>query len=203
AEIDLINNKSLGLPTVFRREIKLERTKSSFVLLVKESIIYLGLASLSNSQSLLAPWTLSQFNCGPGSEAVFPGHSKTLVWDLYKDSGVDKLWFEDDVYHIPTEGSHRFQIALDDEVPWIQFIDHARNLKVKRATQSFGNSGDFIDISDKPYNVPPGKKGVQYSIYNDNTGFMELEAVGRCPEIILPETELSVLISTEFTILKN
>ncbi len=199
AEIDLINNKGLGVPTIFRRQITLERSNRSFVLLVKESIIYVGLNSLSSSQCLLAPWTLSQFDCGSGSEVIFPGHGNYLAWDLYKESGVDKLRLEGEFYHIPTEGVHRFQIGLAAEVPWIQYIDHSRGLEVKRVAQSIGNSGNYIDISDQPPNVPPDNKGVRYSIYNDSDGFMELEAVGRCPENLLPETELSVIVSTEFT----
>lgn len=203
AEIDLVNNKGLGIPTVFRRRITLNRTDSSFVLLVKESITYVGLSSLSNSQCLLAPWTLSQFDYGSGCEVIFPGQGNNLAWDLYDEPGVDKIRLEGDCYHIPTEGLLRFQIGLGAEVPWIQYIDHSRNLKVKRSSESIGNRGNYIDISDQPLEVPPDKKGVRYSIYNDSNGFMELEAVGLCPEILFPGTELSVLVSTEFSRAKS
>src|SRR5690606_20556850 len=45
AEIGLINNMGLGVPSIFRRQITLDKTNRSFVLLVKESITYVGLRS--------------------------------------------------------------------------------------------------------------------------------------------------------------
>jgi hypothetical protein len=57
----------------------------------------------------------------------------------------------------------------------------------------------YIDIRDAAPDVAPARKGVRYSVYSDTANFMEIEAVGGCPAVIRPDTEMSIEVSTRFT----
>jgi hypothetical protein len=66
AEIDLINSQGLGIPLLFQRQLAVESEKGSLLVKAKETITYLGTKRLGRDQCLLAPWTLCQFDSGPG-----------------------------------------------------------------------------------------------------------------------------------------
>ena len=62
AEVDLVNNQGLGIPTLFQRRITVVPGRQSVTVNVAESITYIGRASLRRSDGLLAPWSLCQFD---------------------------------------------------------------------------------------------------------------------------------------------
>jgi hypothetical protein len=88
---------------------------------------------------------------------------------------------------------------MDASVPWIEFRDPRRGLTVRRKSSPLPSGQTHIDIRDASPDVLPGEKGVRYSVYSDPTSFMEIEAVGGCPKVIEPETEMRVTVSTRFT----
>lgn len=198
AEVDIINNQGLGIPTLFKRQIHIEPDKREITVNGIESITYIGRKPLSGSDCLLAPWSLCQFDCGPGCEVIFPCTDETAVWDLYDQENNTSLIWEQGICRALTNGMHRYQIAFGEEVPWIEFRDPRRGLVVHRKAGPLPSGHSFIDIRDASPDIPPDSKGVRYSVYSDNSGFMEIEAVGGCPGIILPDTELKIAVSSRF-----
>jgi hypothetical protein len=199
AEVDLINAQGRGIPTLFRRHIKMTPGRRSVTVRALESITYLGREPLRQAECLLAPWTLCQFDCGPGCEVVFPCSEPASVWDLYDDpSDGQRTWSEPNC-RTRTDGSQRYQIGIADTVPWIEFRNPKRGLTVRRQAGPLPEGQAYLDIRDAAPDVSPGKKGVRYSVYSDPTNFMEIEAAGGCPAILSPGTAMSVLVSTRFT----
>ncbi len=94
--------------------------------------------------------------------------------------------------------SLHYQIGIDKKVPWIEYHNPLRRLVVRRQADPLLKGLAYIDISDVMPSIPPNKKGVCYSVYSDPNKFMELEAVGGCPENILPNTELSLSVNTTY-----
>lgn len=199
-EVDLINNKGYGIPTIFKRQISLGTTKSALTVQVRESITYIGHAELKNKDFLLAPWSLCQFDSGPGCEVVFPCTSKSSVWDLYDESSMSQRQWTKTLCRSATDASMRYQIGLDHRVPYVVYRDPRRGLVVRRSAGLISGDHAHIDIRDASPKVAPSKKGVRYSVYSDPSGFMEIEAVGGCPTIIVPGAELTVDIETRFQV---
>jgi hypothetical protein len=198
AEIDLINNQGLGIPTIFRRKILLLPDHDSITLSVTESITYIGNKTLKKSECNLAPWSLCQLDCDLGSKVSFPCQDISLVWNLYDSELNDCMSWENLICNISTEGTKRFQIGIGEKVPYIEFFDPSKGLKVKRINNGISSNEMYIDIRDVKPTIPPDPKGVRYSVYNDNNGFMEIEAAGGCPEIIHKGTEMKVTVETTF-----
>ena len=101
-----------------------------------------------------------------------------------------------------TKTDFRFQLGLGENVPWIEYIK-GNDFRVKRFTGTLPPGQSYIDISDSPPDQFPSDKGVKLSIYCDPSGFMEIEACGGCPDILLPGTELSVNIITEYRLMNR
>ena len=55
AEVDLVNNRGLGIPTVFQRKITVIPGRNAVTVNVVESITYIGRSPLRRSDCLLAP----------------------------------------------------------------------------------------------------------------------------------------------------
>ena len=165
----------------------------------RKSITYIGRTPLRRSDCLLAPWTLCQFDCGAGCEVVFPCSRKASVWDLYDEPSDDGRDWTGALCRTRTDGSQRYQIAIDASVPWIEFRDPRRGLVVRRSAARLPAGQSYIDIRDAAPDVSPSRKGVRYSIYGDTANFMEIEAAGGCPAVIRPNAEMSVVVSTRFT----
>ncbi|MEX2335769.1 MAG: DUF6786 family protein [Fulvivirga sp.] len=199
SEVDLINNKGIGIPTLFKREIRIEKGVKTLFLNVKESITFIGDKSLNRSDFLIAPWTLCQFDCGPGCKVVFPWVEKNCIWDLYEESSTHLRKLDNGFCHAITDGLHHYQIGIDNRVPWIEFHDPKRGLIVRRQADPIAKEFNYIDISDVSPETPPKQKGVKYSVYNDTANFMEIEAVGGCPEIITPNLVLPLSVNTTFS----
>ena len=198
AEVDLINGQGRGVPTLFKRRITVTPGRRSINVRVVESITYIGRVPLRRSEGLLAPWTLCQFDCGPGCEVAFPCPQKASVWDLYDDPSDAQREWHGRSCRTATNGSQRYQIALDQAVPWIEFRDPRRGLAVRRQAGPLPAGQAYIDIRDAAPSVAPSRKGVRYSVYSDTAGFMEIEAAGGCPPVIQPNTEMSVRVNTQF-----
>lgn len=198
AEVDLVNNQGLGIPTIFQRRISITTARNAVTVRVVESIAYAGTRPLRRADCLLAPWTLCQFDCGPGCEVVFPCRGKASVWDLYDDPSDGWQTWDGRACRTRTDGSRRYQIAIDATTPWIEFRDPARGLRVRRKAQPLPAGQSYIDIRDADPSVLPGKKGIRYSIYSDTNNFMEIEAAGGCPTVIQPGNQMSLVVSTRF-----
>lgn len=199
AEVDLINSQGLGIPTIFQRRIAVTPGQNTITVRVVESITYIGCKPLPRSECLLAPWTLCQFDCGPGCEVAFPCTQKSSVWDLYDDPSDARRDWSARLCRTRTDGSQRYQIAIDADVPWIEFRDPSRGLTVRRKAGPLPAGQSYIDIRDAAPDAPPSKKGVRYSVYSDTANFMEIEAAGGCSPVLQPNTELKVVVTTQFT----
>jgi hypothetical protein len=198
AEVDLINAQGRGIPTLFKRQITVAPGRRSVTVRVVESITYIGRTPLRRTDCLLSPWTLCQFDSGPGCEVVFPSSRKADVWDLYNDPSDTQREWRGRLCRTATNGSLRYQIAIGEQVPWIEFRNPRLGLVVRRKAGPLPAGQSYIDIRDAAPDVAPGRKGVRYSVYSDTANFMEIEAVGGCPAVIRPDAEMRVEVTTRF-----
>ena len=198
AEIDLVNNRHLGIPCEFERRIEMESNGKSMIQDVTEIIRYIGDRTLTKDEFRLAPWSLCQFDSGEGCNVIVPPPKTTDIWDMY-DPSLSKRGMSGDKYFIDTKTDFRFQLGLGENIPWIEYIN-GTDFRVKRYTGPLPPGQSYIDITDAPPEQLPSDEGVKLSIYCDPSGFMEIEACGGCPDILLPGTELSVNVITEFKV---
>lgn len=197
AEADLINARGFGVPALLERRIIATPNGQGLCVACKESIEYRGARTLTRKECLLAPWSLCQFDCGLGSEVVFPGAFAECVWDLYGPSNNERF-IEDGLWHVRTGNHKRFQLGLSDQVPWIEFRDRVRRLSVRRIAEPLAPGLEHIDIADRPPDLPPDPRGVRYSIYSDAAGFMEIEAAGGMPPTVEKGTRLEIAVRTQY-----
>ncbi len=197
AEIDLINASGSGVPAIFSRDVSVVSLDNCLTVKVIESIQYIGAKTLNREECILAPWTLCQFDCGPGCEVVFPATGKADVWDLY-DPSDECRYVKDGLVHTRTDASQRYQIGIGEAVPWIELRLPHKKLEIKRTAFSLPETLDYIDIADTSPSTRPSDKGTRYSVYSDMNGFMEIEAAGGCPPVIEPGMVLSVEVITEY-----
>ncbi|MEK6794196.1 MAG: DUF6786 family protein [Spirochaetota bacterium] len=196
AEIDLVNNKGIGIPCLFTRDIHLDAGGNARVMHVKESITYLGTRTLQRGEFLIAPWSLSQFDSGPGAEVVFP-HAAGSVRDLY-DASDSQRSVRDGLCHTKTDTSQRYQIAISAAVDHIEYHNPEKKLTVRRTAEKI-RSGRYIDIADAPPDTIPSDIGVRFSVYSDKSGFMEIEAAGGCIDELKNGDTLRLRVSTAFS----
>ena len=173
AEVDLINNRQLGIPCEFERHIEIEHTENSFTQKVTEMILYIGDESMEKDEFRLAPWSLCQFDTVSGGKVVMPPPLDEDIRDLYESSLVHR-GLSDDIYFVNTKTDFRFQLGLGENVPWIEYIK-GKDFKVKRYTETLPAGQRYIDIADTPHKELPSDYGVKLSIYCDPSGFMEIE----------------------------
>ena len=198
AEIDLVNNRQLGIPCEFERHIEIELNRNSLIQNVTEIIRYIGNRTLTKDEFRLAPWSLCQFDSGEGCRVIMPQPSETDIRDMYETS-LTKRGMSDGKYVVDTKTDFRFQLGLGKNVPWIEYIKGS-DFRVKRFSRPLPPGQSYIDISDAPPDQVPSDSGDKLSIYCDPSGFMEIEACGGCPDTLLPGTELSVNITTEYVV---
>lgn len=196
AEIDLINAAGTGIPAIFSRDIFVASENKSLTVKVIESIRYIGAKSLLKNECLLAPWSLCQFDCGSGCEVILPAENAE-IWDLY-DPSDDCRYEKNGMIHLKTDSTRRWQVGIGKNVPWIELHKPADSVIVRRSASPLVPEQKYIDISDALPAVAPMDKETRYSVYSDTNGFMEIEAVGGCPDIIDPGSELSIVITTEY-----
>jgi hypothetical protein len=208
AEVDLINNRGFGIPTVFERAVTVIIPESScasmlnpsLTVRVTESIQYIGSVTLEKGQFSLAPWTLCQFDSGVGSEVTFNDVSASSFWDLYASSH-EKQYQQGGFWHTRTDGGPRYQLGMDADVDWLEFVNPTKKLRVRRTAGPLPDGHKYIDISDVPPDQMPSEKGVKFSVYSDPGLFMEIEACGGCPEILTPGCVMSVDVETKYVTL--
>jgi len=198
AEIDLINNRQLGIPCEFERHIEIEQRGKTLVQNVTEIIRYIGFKTLDKGEFSLAPWSLCQFDSGEGCKVIIASPLEEDIRDMY-ESSLSHRGMSDDKYVVNTKTDFRFQLGLMENVPWIEFIS-SNDFRVKRYAGNLPLGQRYIDIADAPSEQFPSDSGVKLSIYCDPSGFMEIEACGGCPDTLFPGTELSVKITTEYVI---
>jgi|LSQX01.3.fsa_nt_gb hypothetical protein len=198
AEVDLINNLGIGIPTIFTRDIKISQKKGSLIVTTLESIEYIGTKELKQNQCLLGPWSLCQFDCTQGCEVVMPSQNREDVWDLYESSNKLRS-LSNGIYQIRTEGNQRFQVGISPKVEWIEYINPKENLQVRRFAKPIDEGFNYFDISDRPPTEKPQKTEVRYSVYNDTNGFMEIEAAGGTAKKWVKHTNSKVFITTIFS----
>ena len=197
AEIDLVNASGLGVPAAFERRIAVAAAKGSLTMTVVEVVEYLGARPLRREECLLAPWTLAQFDCGPGCEVVFPAAAPCDVWDLY-DPSDDQRRCDGGLTHTRTDCSKRYQIGISDRVDWIEYRDPRCGLVVRRSAERLPGSLAYIDIADRPPQEKPLSQGVRFSVYSDLSGFMEIEAAGGCPAQMEPGQAMPLTVQTVY-----
>jgi len=197
SEVDLINSRGTGLPLLLERDIQIRALQAGLEVIVVESIQYLGARPLDRNEALLAPWSLCQFDSGPGCEVVFPAREED-VWDLYDTPSRDMRYWEAELCHCITDGTRRYQVGIGGAVPRIEYRDPARKLRVVRQAEKPATGEGYIDIRDADPGKSPELQGVRYSIYSDPAGFMEIEAAGGGPDVILPGLKLSQNVSTTY-----
>ena len=198
AEVDLVNNREFGIPALFGRRITALPGRGAVTVRAVERLTYLGCVPLRRADCLLAPWSLGQFDCGPGCEVVFPCKRKAAVWDLYDTPSKGQRTWDNGLCRTRTDGAQRYQIAIGTDVPWIEFRDPRRGLTVRRTAGSLPQGQTYIDIRDAAPEVLPGRRGVRYSVYSDVSGFMEIEAAGGCPAVFRPGDNMFVEVYTRF-----
>lgn len=200
AEIDLINNQGLGVPTIFQREISFSNSENAISVTTTESIEYLGSKPLTQQQGALVPWSLCQFDSGPGCEVVFPNTGQNSFWDMYDPSDARRT-LQGDLWHSATDGTgSRYQIGMDKSVPWIEFRNAKSGLIVRRSITPLSAGLEHIDITDRDPSETPTDKGVCLSFYSDPSGFMEIEVAGGCNWPIKPHSKFSVTVHTDYSI---
>lgn len=197
AEVDLVNAIGVGIPTIFRRRVSVDKNGGTLAVKVTEEIEYIGADDLTRDKGLVAPWSLCQFDCGDGCEVIFPEVEPYDIWDMYDPSDSHRA-VKDGMYHVKTDATLRYQIGLGENVPWIELVLPDKNMKVKRTALSLPAGQKYIDIIDAPPSESPSDKGVRYSVYSDTNNFMEIEASGGCPDVIKPGDIMSVDIITEY-----
>ena len=198
AEIDLVNNRQLGIPCEFERHVEIEQTGKSLVQRVTEVIRYIGTRTLDKGEFSLAPWSLCQFDSVQGCKVIMPPPQAGEICDMY-GSSLSQRGMSGDKYVVDTQTDFRFQLGLSENVPWIEFIS-GNDFRVKRHAGTLPAGQRYIDIGDTDPEQFPSDFGVKLSIYCDPSGFMEIEACGGCPDTLSPGSELSVNVITEFVI---
>jgi hypothetical protein len=198
AEIDLVNNRQLGIPCEFERHISIEHTSKSLVQNVTEIIRYTGARTLDKGEFSLAPWSLCQFDSGEGCKVIMPPPQTDDIRDMY-DSSLSKRGMSGNKYVVDTKTDFRFQLGLGKNVPWIEYIA-GNDFRVKRYAGALPAGQSYIDIADAPPEQFPSDIGVKLSIYCDPSDFMEIEACGGCTETLVPGTELTVNVITEYKV---
>lgn len=197
AEVDLINSRGLGIPTVFERTVAVSREDEGLSVTGIERIRYVGSRKLLPGQFLLAPWSLEQFDCGPGCEVTLPDVDASCIWDFYTPS-KDLRVREGGFWRIRTQGGRRYQVGIGPAAEWIEFVNPAANLRVRRAAQRIEPGLRYVDIGDRAPDARPIKAGTRYSVYNDSGDFMEAEAAGGCPPELNPGDVLSLTVRTRY-----
>ena len=90
------------------------------------------------------------------------------------------------------------RMRLSISLRWIQ-----KKLVISRYSAPLAENLEAVDIADAAPDVDPAG-AVRFSIYNDPSGFMELEAVGGCvKEKLTPGTVLGVHITNVFKKLED
>lgn len=189
AEIDLVNNQQLGIPCRFIRKVSVDEVDGQTVIRQCDAIEYTGICELARGTFSIAPWSLSQFTVDDRTIARF-GDPGTPIRDLYMPSG-DLLASDGETVTMKHDPVNRIQLALPENSRFVELILPQRNLQITRTVSPLAPPLLPVDIADYPPDADPGEP-VRLSIYNDPSGFMELETVGGCPADLTPGAVLEM-----------
>lgn len=189
AEIDLVNNQQLGIPCRFIRKVQVKEADASVVIEQCDTIEYIGSRKLEKGTFSIAPWSLSQFTVNKNTIARF-GEPDDVVRDLYMPS-KELLVSDGEVVSMKHDDKNRIQLALPEKSRFVELLMPEKNLQITRTSAPLAEDLHPVDIADYPPDADPGEP-VRFSIYNDPSGFMELETVGGCTADLLPGTSLDV-----------
>ena len=189
AEIDLVNNQQLGIPCRFIRKVQVKELDNAAVIEQYDAIEYMGCCELAAGTFSIAPWSLSQFTVDKKTIARF-GDPGTPVRDLYQPS-KELLSSDGKIVTMKHDDKNRIQLALPEKSSFVELLVPNKNLQITRTSAPLAENLHPVDIADFPPDADPGDP-VRYSIYNDPSGFMELETVGGCTDDLVPGTVLGV-----------
>ena len=189
AEIDLVNNQQLGIPCRFIRKVQVKELDNAAVIEQYDAIEYMGCCELAAGTFSIAPWSLSQFTVDKKTIARF-GDPGTPVRDLYQPS-KELLSSDGKIVTMKHDDKNRIQLALPEKSSFVELLVPDKNLQITRTSAPLAENLHPVDIADFPPDADPGDP-VRYSIYNDPSGFMELEIVGGCTDDLVPGTVLGV-----------
>ncbi|OQC14490.1 MAG: hypothetical protein BWX73_01749 [Lentisphaerae bacterium ADurb.Bin082] len=198
AEVDLINALGIGLPCLFSRGVLVSTSGRTMTVKVVESIAYLGTREYDSTQCLLAPWTLCQFDCGPGCELRITPVTADDIWDLYDRDSSSLRRQEGETTIVSMQTDFRFQLGLSPQVKELVFVDRGRGFQARRTALPLTPGLEYIDIADRDPGVAPTGRPVSLSAYCDPSGFMEIEAAGGAPSALLPGAVTSLTVITEY-----
>ncbi len=103
------------------------------------------------------------------AESFMPPPSEDDIRDLY-NSSMSQRGKSGDKYFVNTRTDFRFQLALGENVPWIEY-NGFDDLRVKRHTGTLPPGQRFIDIADAPPDQFPSEKGVKTEYLLRSLGF--------------------------------
>ena len=83
AEVDLVNTNGVGMPFIFSRDITVSSGAKELTVSITEGIEYIGTREIAQSEAVIAPWSLCQFDCGADCTLTLPKLSAEDVRDLY------------------------------------------------------------------------------------------------------------------------
>ncbi|MBE6377064.1 MAG: hypothetical protein E7050_11480 [Lentisphaerae bacterium] len=189
AEIDLVNNQQLGIPCRFIRKVQVKELDNAAVIEQYDAIEYMGCCELAAGTFSIAPWSLSQFTVDKKTIARF-GDPGTPVRDLYQPS-KELLSSDGKIVTMKHDDKNRIQLALPEKSSFVELLVPDKNLQITRTSAPLAENLHPVDIADFPPDADPGDP-VRYSIYNDPSGFMELETVGGCTDDLVPGIVLGV-----------
>ena len=189
AEIELINNQQLGIPCRFIRQVSVKEVDSTTVVEQCDTIEYTGCCELAPGTFSIAPWSLSQFVVDDKTIARF-GDPGEAVRDLYMPSR-ELLDSDGKIVTMKHDKVNRIQLALPEKSGFVELLMPEKNLQVTRTSAPLADGLLPVDIADYPPDADPATP-VRFSIYNDPSGFMELETVGGCPAELVPGSKLTV-----------
>ena len=192
AEIDLINNQQLGIPCRFSRKVSLRQDGTATVIEQTDSIEYTGVCELADGTFSIAPWSLSQFRADSSTIARF-GDPGEAIRDLYMPS-KELLSFAGGKVDMKHDPVNRIQLALPETSNFAGLLMPEKNLQIIRTIAPLPEGQFPVDIADYPPDADPAG-AVRLSIYNDPSGFMELETVGGCTAGLLPGTILDMSVT--------
>lgn len=196
AEIDLVNNRQVGIPCEFERAVEIKLIDNGLIQTTTEIIRYLGSKKLLKGEFLLAPWSLCQFDSDHQGKVIMPLPDDGDIWDFY-ESSENQMQLADGLLVVHTKTDKRFQLGLSQNISWIEYVLEGR-YRVKRYSDDLPQGHRYIDIADAPPGQQPSEMGVKLSVYCDPSGFMEIEASGGCTKNLEPGTELCLKVITEY-----
>ncbi|MBR7120764.1 MAG: hypothetical protein IKC94_00795 [Lentisphaeria bacterium] len=189
AEIDLVNNQQLGIPCRFIRKVSVDDVDGQTVIRQCDAIEYTGACELAGGTFSIAPWSLSQFKVDDRTIARF-GNPGTPIRDLYMPSS-GLLTFDGSTVTMKHDPVNRIQLALPEKSSFVELLMPEKNLQITRTVSPLAEALLPVDIADYPPEADPAEP-VRLSIYNDPSGFMELETVGGCTADLIPGTLLEM-----------